>query len=271
MKFIALSLFAILPALTKAYACSVLYYIDVTTGKIYFVNNEDYWYDVKAYIQIEPKSKSELARAWYGWDNFAQGGVNEAGLVFDAAVTPEQQKIPGYGNPKHNLGDEILANCTTVEEALTYLERRKIALNKSHMMFGDKTGNAVIVEWVKGERKLHWLKDHKLIMTNFLLSDTTAGNYPCYRYNSIEKRIRELENGEEEINLLGVGNTFGQAGQSPKVFENGRVGGTVYTSFIDLTDMKLVISYRLSNQRIVKLDLTTEFSKTKKQRIQLKE
>lgn len=271
MKFIIAVALTALLCLTRAQACSVLYYVDSTTGKVYFVNNEDYWYDVNAYIQIEPSSKNKLARLWYGWDKFAQGGINEAGLVFDAAVTPEQEKIPGYGNPNRNLGDKILAECSTVEEALAYLEKQKIALNRSHMMFGDKSGKAVIVEWVKGERKLHWIEDNKLIMTNYLLSDTTAGNYPCYRYNSIEKRIQELESSDQEINLLRVGNTFGQAGQPPKAIENGRIGGTVYTSFIDLTDMKFVLSYKLSNKNIVMLDLEAEFLKPKKQKILLKE
>lgn len=271
LKFIALIILESLFVLTQVQACSVLYYVDSTTGKVYFVNNEDYWYDVKAYIQIEPKSKKKLARLWYGWDKFAQGGINEAGLVFDAAVIPEQKKIPGYHNPRSNLGDKILAKCSTVEEALAFLEKRRIALNRSHMMIGDKTGKAVIVEWIKGERKLHWIEDNKLIMTNFLLSDSSAGNYPCYRYNSIEKRIQEMEKSDEEINLLLVGNTFGQAGQPPRADKNGRIGGTVYTSFINLTDMEFFLSYKLSNQNMVNLNLKTEFSRTKNQKIQLKE
>jgi hypothetical protein len=74
-------------------ACSILYYIDKKSGKIYFVNNEDYWYDVKPYLQIIPATKNEFGRIWYGWDHFGQGGVNEKGLVLDGAVTPNQ-KIP---------------------------------------------------------------------------------------------------------------------------------------------------------------------------------
>lgn len=252
-------------------ACSVLYYVDSTTGKTYAVNSEDYWLDVDAYIQIEPKSKTKFARLWYGWDNFAQGGINDKGLFSDVAVTPKQEKINGYGNPKNNLGDKILAHCSTVEEALIFLEHAKIALNKSHMMFGDKTGKAVVVEWVNGERKLHWIKDNKLIMTNYLLSDPNAGNYPCYRYNSIEERISEMEKSGEEINLLKVGNTFGQAGQPPMESEEGRVGGAVYTSFIDITDNKFFLSYKLSNENVIKLDLNIEFDKTKRQKIKLKE
>lgn len=252
-------------------ACSVLYYVDSETGKIYIVNNEDYWYDVEACIQIEPKSKNKFARLWYGWDNFAQGGVNENGLFFDAAITPEQEKITGYGNPNNNLGDNILAHCSTVDEALSFLEKEKIALNKSHMMFGDKSGKAVVVEWVDGERKLHWIVGNKLIATNYLLSKPEAGNYPCYRFESIEKRIAELEESGEEINLLKVGNTFGQAGQMPSELGKGRVGGTVYTSFIDIMDNKFFLSYKLSNENVIKLDLNIEFSNTKKRKIELKD
>lgn len=267
--FILLSVILLTPKTTKA--CSVLYYIDPTTGKIYAVNHEDYFLDVDAYIQIEPKSNKKFARLWYGWDNFAQGGINEKGLFFDAAVTPDQQRIKGYGNPKNNLGDEILATCSTIEEAIDLLEKEKIALNNSHIMFGDKTGNAVVVEWVNGERILQRMVDNKLIITNYLLSDPEAGNYPCYRYKSIEDRIAQLEMGEGEINLLKVGNTMGGAAQPAREFQKGRVGGTVYTSFINITDNEFFLSYKLSNENVIRLDLNAEFTKPKKQKIELKD
>lgn len=252
-------------------ACSILYYIDSDTGKIYVVNSEDYWYDVDAYIQIEPGSRNKFARLWYGWDNFAQGGINEKGLFFDAAVTPEQPRIKGKRNPKNNLGDQILANCATVREALAFLEKERIALNRSHLMFGDRSGNAVIVEWVDGERKLHWIEGNQLIMTNYLLSKPEAGNFPCYRYNSIEDRISKLEDSGEEITLLKIGNTFGQAVQPPRVSEEGQTGGTVYTTFIDITDGQFFLSYKLNNENVIKLDLNAEFARSRAKKIELTE
>ena len=271
IKLLLTVFFGLLMASSISTACSVLYYVDSITGKIYAINSEDYFLDVDAYIQIEPKSKNKFARLWYGWDNFAQGGINEKGLFFDAAVTPEQERIKGYGNPKNNLGDKILAYCSTVDQALNFLEKESIALNKSHLMFGDKTGKAVIVEWINGEKQLHWIEDNELIMTNFLLSEPEAGNYPCYRYDSIEKRIYELEDNRGEINLLKVGNTFGQAVQPARALENGQIGGTVYTSFIDITDNKFFLSYKLSNENVIQLDLNTEFTKSKRRKIELKE
>jgi hypothetical protein len=72
MLVIIISIFSV-----KTFSCSIFYYFDSKTGKIYFVNNEDFWYVVKPYIQIIPSSKNELGRIWYGWKNFGQGGVNE--------------------------------------------------------------------------------------------------------------------------------------------------------------------------------------------------
>ncbi|HMR41129.1 MAG TPA: hypothetical protein PKA90_11930 [Ignavibacteria bacterium] len=87
-SFIITVFFVILISHSETNACSVIYYIDKITGNIYVANNEDYWYDTDAYIQIMPGSENEFARLWYGWDDFAQGGINEHGLFFDGAVTP---------------------------------------------------------------------------------------------------------------------------------------------------------------------------------------
>ncbi|MEM6685506.1 MAG: carcinine hydrolase/isopenicillin-N N-acyltransferase family protein [Bacteroidota bacterium] len=271
LKLLACTLLASFLLPTIASACSVLYYIDKKTGKIYAVNSEDYFFNVNAYIQIEPKTKKKLARLWYGWDNFAQGGINEKGLFFDGAVTPTQKAIKGYTNPKNNIGDKILATCATVEEAIAFLEKEKIALDTSHIMFGDKSGKAVVIEWIDGKKKLNWIQESKLIMTNYLLAEPNAGNYPCPRYQSIEDRIAAMEKGDEEINLLKVGNTFGQAVRPAGKTSDGRMIGTLYATFINITDNEFVLSYKLSNEHMVKLDLTKEFAKKKRQKIMLED
>ena len=249
----------------------MFYYIDKTTGKIYFANNEDFWFDVKAYIQINPKTKDEFARLWYGWDKFAQGGINEFGLVFDGAVSPKQKLPDGYHNPNgRNVGDEILAKCKTVDEAVNYLDKEKIGVSGGHMMFGDNQGNAVVVEWVNGEKRVVNKTDNKLITTNFLLTDTTAGNFPCYRYRSIEQKLNQLDESTENIDLKKIGNAIAGAVQLPRKDENGKLGGTLYTTFINISDMELILVYKLDNSKITKLDLKKEFEKPRKQKIVLK-
>lgn len=253
---------------SQAEACSIFYYIDKATGKIYVVNNEDYYYNVKAYIQINPETDKSYARLWYGWNDFAQGGINQHGLFFDGAATPKQQITQGYHDPKgRNVGDEILATCKTVDEAITWLEKEKIAISEGHIMFGDSTGNAVVIEWVQGEKKIVHIADNMLITTNYLLTDTTAGNYPCYRYNSIEERLTKLNESTDSLNMKVVGNAIGGAVQMPSKDAQGKEGGTLYTSFINISDMELIIIYKLDNSKMIKLKLNEEFEKHKAQKI----
>lgn len=264
-----LFLLVILSFSAVSHACSVVYYIDSITGKIYVANNEDYWYDVDSYIQIFPKSKEKLARLWYGWNDFAQGGINEAGLFFDGAVTPEQPKIKGSKKTRGNLGDDILSTCKTVQDAIALIQNRKIALPDAHIMFGDATGNAVIIEWVDGEQKIIPITNNRLVMTNFLLADPTKGNHPCPRYNAIQKNLETLEKSKDSISFLKVANTIGNAVQIPTVDKEGRTGGTLYSTFINISDMELILVYKLDNKKISKLDLQLEFKRPKGRKIEL--
>lgn len=271
-KLKCLLLFLLISVLSgKIVACSIIYYIDSKTGKIYFVNNEDYWYDVKPYLQITPGSNNELGRIWYGWKNFGQGGVNEKGLVIDGAVTPEQ-KIPlGYSSAKGNITDELLAKCANVDEAIYYLEERKIALKDAHILLGDRSGKAVIVEWVNGVKQLVLIKNNRLVATNFSLADTTQTENTCWRYPLIQKGLDELDarSIKDTIDLKAVGNVMAKAAQLPQTAPNGKLAGTLYTTFIDLTEMNFVLVYKLDNTKITKFDILKELRTGSKRKINL--
>lgn len=217
-----------------------------------------------------PAKKNKNARLWYGWDNFSQGGVNSKGLFFDGAVTPKQDIPAGYNSPNgRNIGDEILAYCNTTDEAIVYLEKEKIAIGSGHMLIGDATGNAAVIEWVNGKRNIVPIKSNILIATNFLLSDTNAGNYPCYRHYTIQERLKKLTDSERTINLKNFSNAMAGAAQIPQKDNNGRKGGTLYSSFINITDMEFVIVPKLDNSKLIKLDLKNEFKKSRKRKIKL--
>lgn len=275
MNYITLPIFALLALCqlavpTQSIACSVLYYYDETTSTAYVANNEDYWLDQEVDIKIFPSKGNKHARLWYGWDDFAQGGVNEHGLFFDGAVTPESETPSGYGAPRGNLGDRILADCRTVDEALEFLESEKVALKNAHMMIGDRSGNAVVVEWVDSERVLSWVSNRKLIMTNFLLAETKQDEIECPRYQSIQARINDFRKKDVEANLLTVGNMLGAAAQLPRETGKGKLVGTLYSTFLDLKNMKLVYVPKLNNSKVRKFDLTKEFSKTRGQKIKIR-
>lgn len=269
-RMLLICLLGILTGTVDVHACSIIYYVDQKTGKIYVANNEDYWYDTKAYVRIIPGTAKEHARLWYGWDNFAQGGVNEHGLFFDAAVTPKQEIPEGFSNPNgRNVGDEILAFCRNVDEAVKFLEQEKIAVSEGHMMLGDGEGKAVVLEWVQGEIRVVRMQENYLIATNFLLSETDPEEIECPRYLSIKARAKQLATGESEVDLRAVGNTISGAVQVPRENEAARTGGTLYSTFMDLTDMKLVLVPRLDNTRVMSLNLEEEFAKGRKRKIKL--
>jgi len=138
------------------------------------------------------------------------------------------------------------------------------------MMFGDSTGNAVVVEWINGERKLSWIQNNTLVMTNFFLSDTSAGNYPCYRYNTIENRINSLQKSNENAPLRDVGNTLGQATQLPQQNEADKTRGTLYSTFMDISAMEFILVYKLDNAKITKINLREEFYNNSRKKIKLK-
>ena len=83
--------------------------------------------------------------------------------------------------------------------------------------------------------------------------------------------VQNNSNNNANNDLLKIGNTFGQAVQPARELENGRIGGTVYTTFMDITENKFFLSYKLSDENVVKLDLTKEFAKSKRQKIELKD
>jgi len=82
----------------------------------------------------------------------------------------------------------------------------------------------------------------------------------------------EMVKYERSLSMLGPLNVdIDQAVQPARKHENNRFGGTVYTSFINITDNKFFLSYKLSNKNVIKLDLTEDFAKSKRQKINLRE
>ena len=251
-------------------ACSILYYFDESTATAYVANNEDYWYDQSVVLKKPRTRKGEYARLWYGWDDFAQGGVNEQGLFLDGAVIPERRIPDGLKPPQGNLGDRLLANCQTVKEALQLLETEAVGLTNAHLMIGDASGSAVVIEWDENGRHLQWVEDGHLVITNFSLSPQPNEVAMCPRYQSIKERISAFRERAVPPTLLIVGNFLGAAAQPPRTDENGRMAGTLYSTFIDLKQLQLVFVPKLDSSKAEKLDLGALFSERKEKTLRFK-
>ncbi|MGS0523795.1 hypothetical protein ACU8V7_00045 [Zobellia nedashkovskayae] len=145
-----------------------------------------------------------------------------------------------------------------------------MALKNAHIILGDKNGKAVIIEWINGIKNIVEMKDNRLIATNFNLSDSTQTEMTCLRYPIIQKGLDELDEMKETITIKDIGNVIAKVVQVPQKDLTGKVGGTLYTTFIDLTEMKFVLVYKLDNSKIQDIDILKELNRGNARKIKLK-
>ncbi len=226
-------------AVPPAMCCTI--FMAESDGAVLAGNNEDYYLDAKPLMWVTPAKKEDHGRICFGFDEgrfsrFAQGGVNDAGLFFDAAVTPrgpEPSKKDKIKSPA-NMGDRMLADCATVEEALAWLERRRLTLLRgSHLLLADAGGDAAVVELVEGEMRVFRKEGSYLAATNFSLANPGTGNYPCLRY----ALVTEVLGGDQAPSVESFTKIL-QACAAPRVSigDTGREGGTLYSNVYDLTN-----------------------------------
>lgn len=247
-----------LSAVRPGLACTIF---SIQLGnKVLVGNNEDFWYSVDAQLWFIPAEKNSFGRVLFGWDKFAQGGMNEQGLFFDAAAGPENQTLK-LGKPpkiKENLGDEILARCATVEEAVAHLQTYRLPANSTgHLLFADKSGNSTVVEWVGSAFKVIHKTGAYQIITNFLLSQPELGGFPCPRYNRVDEQLKAKQtiSGGEVAAVLASVTQFGE--------DRGRQGGTLYSNVHDLVTGEFVLFYRRNFANPVRFNLRDELRKGK--------
>jgi len=230
-------LLALLTVSSNAYPCSI--FMVTEAGEVLVGNNEDYYLDVTPRIWITPGEPGEHGRVCFGFDRrfsrpFAQGGMNTAGLFFDVAVTPPgPEPKADLPEPPRNMGDRLLAECATVEEAVAWLAKYRLTLLKaSHMLLADATGDSAVVELVAGEMQVLRDRPPFRAITNFSLKQPELGNHPCPRFTLMEQALGSRTG---PIHPEGAARLL-QAVAVPKtpMEEEERDGGTLYSNVYDL-------------------------------------
>jgi len=114
-------------------------------------NNEDVA-DETANIQFLPAGDGKLGRIYFGFDvaNFPQGGMNEAGLFFDAAAGDRVVVVPrDPGKPvvEGQLILKAMEECSTVDEVVRLFETYDFSgrMNGFYLV-GDRFGSSVVIE-----------------------------------------------------------------------------------------------------------------------------
>jgi hypothetical protein len=118
-------------------------------GKTMVGNNEDFW-NPNTRIWFEQGKANEYGAVYVGYDNFwPQGGMNQAGLVFDGFSMDYLVINDTLG--KKSLGanflKDIMKKCTVVDDVKKYLSQYSLqGLETSMFLFIDKTGKYLVVE-----------------------------------------------------------------------------------------------------------------------------
>ncbi len=228
----ALSLIAIMGVSLPATACSVFNYHDGDTLMI--GRNLDWLPDTPGQVWFEPGEDGDYGVMLFGCDGngFAQGGMNDQGLVLGAATIPEIEVLdePEKLTMYYDFWPDVLKTCSTVEEALDTIDLYNLAslpniYAVAHFLITDASGTSAIIE---ANHQILGEGDHQM-MTNFAITDPEAGYYPCGRYEYLEEFYASEEEMTEDRFITAIEDISGTVWG----------GFTVYSLYYDLNKMEV--------------------------------
>jgi|GEM_PF-3217198 len=182
------------------YAC---YIIVLSDGTRMLVGNHEDWFAKDGALKIVPPNSSRYGSVVFTFmsEGWAQGGMNEYGLFFDAARTPfseiqfdaQTKEFHGY------IWQAVLDKCKTVDEALLFIGKYKLPdLSEISIVLADATGNAVIVGVQNGKVAVRKIENNYICQTNFNQWHPELSEEPsCWRFEKTKVEV----NLEPEVSL----------------------------------------------------------------------
>lgn len=234
----------------EIFACSM--FKITKDGKTIVGNNEDWWNPITQ-IWFEPKQNNNFGYMAVGFhDNFAQGAVNEGGLMFDGFAMPFKPSID-TSNKKYieqsKLISTIMHNYSSVEDVKKYLEKINLKdLTNSMLVFIDKDGKYLRVE----SDELFIGNEEQQSFSNFYPSLTTSTelvDLPFYQ-NGCKFIKSSVENNANFSYVTSVMDSFKQT-------------STQYTTIYDLKNGIIKLFYFHNFINSVEINLAKELKKGK--------
>jgi tetratricopeptide (TPR) repeat protein len=222
-------------------------------GKTMVGNNEDFW-NPNSRIWFEQGKANEYGAIYVGYDNFwPQGGMNQAGLIFDGFSMDYLVISDTLG--KKSLGVNFLRNimkkCTVVDDVKKYLSQYSLqGLETSMFLFIDKTGKYLVVE---GDSLIIG-NDQSYVLSNFYpsqIKEESEIDIPSYHNG---KRLLEDKKDTSISFCSSVMDTMHQ--------ERDWGGGTMYTTIYDLNEGIIYLYYFRDYAHVVKFNLNQELKKS---------
>jgi hypothetical protein len=235
------------------FACSM--YKITKNGKTIVGNNED-WLSPNHQFWFESGNKSKFGVMYMGQlNNFAQGAINEVGLLFDGFFEPTYLPVNNtVGKLKIPIAEalrKVMQTMTNVEEVKAYLEMINLgSLTNSMLVFVDKSGTYLIVE------------GDEVFMGD--ASEKTFSNFYYSQIESVDKvNIDYYQNGREFINSSNGQATLDYCGEAMSKFAQPKtkISATQYSTIYDLE--KLIVRVYLFNDHseFIEIDLKKELKK----------
>ncbi len=235
---------------TLGFACSM--YKFTVNGKTIVGNNEDYL-SPNSQFWFEKSTANRFGVMYMGLLNdFAQGAINEKGLVFDGFFEPYLEVNNTDGKLKIPIGDaikEIMQTMISVEEVKTYLQSINLSsLTNSQLVFVDQSGSYLIVE---GDELIIGKEEEK-----------TFSNFYYSQIESLEEvNLDYFQQGQKFLNSTKGKHTFDYCGQAMKNFSSSKISATQYTTIYDLNSLKIRVYLFHDYSQFVEFNLLDELKK----------
>ena len=234
-------------------ACSM--YKITKNGKTIVGNNED-WLSPNHQFWFETGSKSKFGVMYMGQlDNFAQGAINESGLLFDGFFEPNYLAVNNTAGkleiPIAEALRKVMQTMTNVEEVKVYLETVNLGtLTKSMLVFVDKSGTYLIIE------------GDEIFMGNE--PEKTFSNFYYSQIESVDKvNLDYYQNGRKFINSSNGQPTLKYCGEAMSKFAQPKtkLSATQYSTIYDLKKLKIRVYLFNDYSQFIDIDLKKELKK----------
>ncbi len=233
-----------------SYSCSMF---KITMhGKTMVGNNEDYW-NPNGRVWFEKGDKGEYGVFYVGFDNFwPQGGMNQAGLVFDGFAEDYKAISDTLGKKPLTMSflREIMRRCATVDEVKNYFSQFNLSgLETSMYFFVDKSGKYLVVEGdslIIGEKESY-------IVSNF---------YPSQIKNECDVPLPYYQKGRKYLeNNKDISVAFCSSVMDTMHQERPWGAGTMYTTIYDLEEGVIYLYFFRDYTHVVKFNFDEELAK----------
>lgn len=251
MRYIIAIFFAVTILFPKpGTACSM--YKITQNGRTIVGNNEDY-ISPNSQFWFETGSANVYGVMYMGLlNNFAQGAINEKGLVFDGFWEPHLEVKNTEGKIEIYIQDalkEVMQTMTNVEEVQSYLSTINLsALENGQLVFVDKSGTYLIVE---GDE--------------MFVGDEAEKTFSNFYYSQIQSlddvNLPYFQKGQHFINTTKQVQSLEYCSEAMSNFAQFRTAPTQYTTIYDLEDLTIRVHLFQDFSNYVELDLKKEFRK----------